>query len=84
MGKCGHFCIQSSSSEHMAYYGEHMGNIWGTYGEHMGNIWGTYGKHMGNIWETYGEHMGNIWGTYGKHMGSTPKATPNKTVPFPC
>ena len=42
MGKCGHFCIQISSSEH-------MGNIWETYGEHMG-------KHMGNIWETYGEH----------------------------
>ena len=69
MGKCGHFCIQISSSEH-------MGNIWETYGEHMGNIWGTYGKHMGNIWE----HMGNIWGTYGEHMGSTP----NKTFPFPC
>ena len=59
-------------------------NIWGTYGKHMGNIWETYGEHMGNIWETYGEHMGNIWGTYGKHMGSTPKATPNKTFPFPC
>ena len=67
MGKCGHFCIQISSSEH-------MGNIWETYGEHMGNIWGniwgTYGKHMGNIWETYGEHMGNIWETYGEHTQS--------------
>ena len=38
MGKCGHFCIQIISSEH-------MGNIWETYGEHMGNIWGTYGEH---------------------------------------
>ena len=65
-------------------YGEHMGNIWGTYGKHMGNIWETYGEHMGNIWGTYGKHMGNIWGTYRKHMGSTPKATPNKTFPFPC
>ena len=36
-GKCGHFCIQISSSEH-------MGNIWETYGEHMGNIWGAHPK----------------------------------------
>ena len=71
MGKCGHFCIQISSSEHMGNiwetYGEHMGNIWGTYGKHMGNIWETYGEHMG---ETYGKHMGNIWETYGEHTQS--------------
>ena len=73
-------------------YGETYGlsyNIWGTYGEmwsflHSNQLFRTYGEHKGNIWETYGEHMGNIWGTYGKHMGSTPKATPNKTSPFPC
>ena len=80
MGKCGHFCIQISSSEH-------MGNIWGTYGKHMGNIWETYGEHMGNIWETYGEHMGNIWGTYGEHMGNIwgahPKQHPTKPFPSP-
>ena len=43
MGKCGHFCTQINSSEH-------MGSMWGTYGQHMGNIWETYGEHMGNIW----------------------------------
>ena len=41
MGKCGHFCIQISSSEH-------MGSIWGTYRKHIGNIWETYGEHMGS------------------------------------
>ena len=77
MGKCGHFCIQISSSEH-------MGNIWETYGEHMGNIWGTYGKHMGNIWETYGEHMGNIWGAHPtKPFPSPADAAPSRTVRLP-
>ena len=68
------------------------GNLWATQ-QHMGNIWGNvvifaFKLALLNIWAAYGEHMGkhmgNIWGTYGKHMGSTPKATPNKTSPFPC
>ena len=77
MGKCGHFCIQISFSEH-------IGSIWGTYWQHMGNIWGTYG----NIWGTYGKHMGNIWGAHQKqyptkYLPSPADATPSKTVRLP-
>ena len=52
-----------------------LSNIWG-------NLWATL-QHMGKCGHFCIQISPSVWTAYGEHTGNTPKATPNKTSPFP-
>ena len=59
-----------------SYVAHMLSNIWG-------NLWATL-QHMGKCGHFCIQISPSVWTAYGEYTGNTPKATSNKTSPFPC